>query len=57
MTAVEAPRRATAWSAPGFRRLATAWVFTNLGDSACSSMAAVWVKDLTGSDVAGPSSS
>ncbi len=53
MTAVEAPRRATAWSAPGFRRLATAWVFTNLGDSALFLMAAVWVKDLTGSDVAG----
>lgn len=53
MSAVEAPRRATAWSAPGFRRLATAWVFTNLGDSALFLMAAVWVKDLTGSDVAG----
>jgi MFS family permease len=53
VSAVEAPRRATAWSAPGFRRLATAWVFTNLGDSALFLMAAVWVKDLTGSDVAG----
>jgi MFS family permease len=53
MSAVETPRRATAWSAPGFRRLATAWVFTNLGDSALFLMAAVWVKDLTGSDVAG----
>lgn len=42
----------SAWSAPGFRRLATAWVFTNLGDSALYLMVAVWVKDLTGSDVA-----
>lgn len=42
----------SAWTAPGFRRLATAWVFTNLGDSALYLMVAVWVKDLTGSDVA-----
>lgn len=53
MTATEATRRPTAWTAPGFRRLATAWVFTNLGDSALFLMAAVWVKELTGSDVAG----
>jgi len=39
------------WKAPGFRTLATAWVFTNLGDSALYLMAAVWVKELTGSDV------
>lgn len=42
----------SAWRAPGFRRLATAWVFTNLGDSALYLMVAVWVKELTGSDVA-----
>lgn len=42
----------SAWTAPGFRRLATAWVFTNLGDSALYLMVAVWVKDLTESDVA-----
>lgn len=42
----------SAWTAPGFRRLSAAWVFTNLGDSALYLMVAVWVKDLTGSDVA-----
>ncbi|GAA3914079.1 MFS transporter [Microbacterium invictum] len=41
-----------AWTAPGFRRLSTAWVFTNLGDSALYLMVAVWVKEFTGSDVA-----
>lgn len=41
-----------AWSAPGFPRLAAAWVATNLGDSALYLMIAVWVKQLTGSDVA-----
>lgn len=46
-------RPASVWSAPGFRRLATAWVFTNLADGALFLMAAVWVKQLTGSDVAG----
>lgn len=45
--------RPSVWRAPGFRRLASAWVFTNLGDSALFLMAAVWVKELTGSDVAG----
>src|SRR5690625_3982286 len=34
----------------GFRQLSTAWVFTNLADSALYLMVAVWVKDLTGSD-------
>jgi len=47
--AVEGP--ASVWRAPGFRPLATAWVFTNLGDSALYLMAAVWVKEITGSDV------
>ncbi|KRA23993.1 hypothetical protein ASD65_05830 [Microbacterium sp. Root61] len=42
----------TAWGIPGFRQLTAAWVFTNLGDSALFLMAAVWVKDLTGSDAA-----
>lgn len=48
------PRRRgpIAWSAPGFPRLASAWVATNLGDSALFLMVAVWVKELTGSDVA-----
>lgn len=36
----------------GFRRLTVAWVFGNIADSALFLMAAVWVKDLTGSDVA-----
>jgi len=53
MTAVTAGPTSSVWSAPGFRRLATAWVFSNLGDSALFLMAAVWVKDLTGSDIAG----
>jgi len=39
------------WKARGFRALVTGWVFTNLGDSALFLMAAVWVKELTGSDV------
>lgn len=34
----------------GFRQLSTAWVFTNLADSALYLMVAVWVKDLTGSN-------
>lgn len=37
---------------PPFRRLTTAWVFTNIADSALYLMLAVWVKDLTGSDSA-----
>src|SRR5690606_2209312 len=37
---------------PGFRRLTTAWVFTNIADSALFLMLAVWVKELTGSDSA-----
>ncbi len=45
------PAPESVWKAPGFRHLATAWVFTNLGDSALYLMAAVWVKELTGSDV------
>lgn len=45
-------RLPVAWSAPGFPRLTGAWVATNLGDSALYLMIAVWVKELTGSDVA-----
>lgn len=51
---VEPPEPASVgsvWRARGFRHLATAWIFTNLGDSALYLMAAVWVKELTGSDV------
>jgi MFS family permease len=33
-----------------FRRLATAWTFSNFGDSALYLTLAIWVKDLTGSD-------
>jgi MFS family permease len=44
------PARSSAWRHPGFRQLARAWVFTNLADSALFLMAAVWVKELTGSD-------
>lgn len=54
MTA-QAPHRTrgpVALQHPGFRRLSTAWVFTNLADSALYLMLAVWVKDLTGSDAA-----
>lgn len=43
-------RRPVAWEHPAFRRLALAWVFTNLADSALYLMVAVWVKELTGSD-------
>ncbi|USQ78992.1 MFS transporter [Ornithinimicrobium faecis] len=49
------PRRRrgpAALQSPGFRRLTTAWVFTNLADSALYLMLAVWLKDLTGSDAA-----
>lgn len=43
-------QRFPALASPGFRTLTGAWVFTNLADSALYLMAAVWVKDLTGSD-------
>lgn len=43
-------RRPASWSGPGFPRVVTAWVFSNLADSALYLMLAVWVKDLTGSD-------
>jgi predicted MFS family arabinose efflux permease len=49
------PRAPLAMRSRAFRRLATAWVFTNLGDSALYLMAAVWVKDITGSDAAAAS--
>ncbi|MDQ3383870.1 MAG: MFS transporter, partial [Actinomycetota bacterium] len=42
--------RPPAWEHPGFRRLTSAWVFTNIADSALYLMVAVWVKELTGSD-------
>lgn len=45
-------RRPQAWQSRGFRRLTMAWLFTNLADSALYLMVAVWVKELTGSDVA-----
>jgi predicted MFS family arabinose efflux permease len=45
-------RAPVAWAAPGFPRLTATWVATNLGDSALYLMIAVWVKQLTGSDVA-----
>ncbi|GAA5207673.1 MFS transporter [Microbacterium kyungheense] len=51
-TARRGLRLPLAWSAPGFPRLAGAWVATNLGDSALYLMIAVWVKELTGSDIA-----
>lgn len=35
-----------------FRRLTLAWVFTNFGNSALFLTAAIWVKQLTGSDTA-----
>ncbi|MHA7283902.1 MFS transporter [Arthrobacter sp. TMS2-4] len=37
---------------PAFRRLTLAWVFSNFGDSALFLTAAIWVKQLTGSDAA-----
>lgn len=43
-------RQPVVWVHPAFRRLAAAWLATNVGDSALYLMVAVWVKDLTGSD-------
>ncbi|WP_159618842.1 MFS transporter [Arthrobacter zhaoguopingii] len=37
---------------PTFRRLTLVWIFTNFGDSALFLTAAIWVKQLTGSDAA-----
>lgn len=37
---------------PAFRRLTVVWVFSNFGDSALFLTAAIWVKQLTGSDAA-----
>lgn len=37
---------------PAFRRLACAWFFTNLADSALYITAALWVRELSGSDAA-----
>jgi MFS family permease len=37
---------------PAFRRLALGWVFSNFGDSVLFLTAAIWVKQLTGSDAA-----
>lgn len=54
-TATRRAPRVAAWSIRGFRQLSAAWVFSNLGDSALYLMAAVWVKDLTGSDAAAAS--
>jgi MFS family permease len=51
-TAARRRRGPAALQIPGFRRLTTAWVFTNVADSALYLMLAVWVKDLTGSDSA-----
>ena len=45
-------RKPAALHAAGFGRLTLAWVFTNLADIALYLMVAVWVKDLSGSDVA-----
>lgn len=41
-----------AFRIPAFRRLALAWVFSNFGDSVLFLTAAIWVKQLTGSDAA-----
>ena len=37
---------------PAFRRLAVIWFLTNLGDSSLYITAAIWVRELTGSDAA-----
>jgi len=37
---------------PAFRRITVVWLFTNFGDSALFLTAAIWVKQLTGSDAA-----
>ena len=41
-----------AMKVPAFRRLALGWVFSNFGDSVLFLTAAIWVKQLTGSDAA-----
>lgn len=52
-TVLDRPRRGPAALAhPGFRTLTSAWVFTNIADSALYLMLAVWLKELTGSDSA-----
>ena len=54
ITATDAtPATTSAWRVHGFRRLASAWVFTNIADSTLFLVAAIWVKEITGSDVAG----
>lgn len=45
-------RRPSVWRNAGFRRLFAAWASSNVADSALFLMAAVWVKELTGSDSA-----
>ena len=42
----------SAWRVPAFRRLGTAWTFSNFGDSALFLTLGIWVKDLTGSNAA-----
>ncbi|MGB7424335.1 MAG: MFS transporter [Ornithinimicrobium sp.] len=51
MTDVE-QHKPSVWRNAGFRRLFTAWASSNVADSALFLMAAVWVKELTGSDSA-----
>ncbi len=45
-------RLPAAWGRRGFRQLARAWIFSNTADSVLYLMAAVWIKDLSGSDAA-----
>ncbi|MCI2959413.1 MFS transporter [Agromyces atrinae] len=54
MTATTGARRRTpaAWRRRGYRQLTGAWMFTNLADSVLFLMVAVWVKELSDSDVA-----
>ncbi len=40
----------TALRVPAFRRLVSAWTFSNFGDSTLYLTLAIWAKDLTGSD-------
>lgn len=42
----------SAWRRPAFRRLGTAWTFSNFGDSALILTLGIWAKDLTGSNAA-----
>lgn len=42
----------TWWRTPGFGRLTSSWIFSNVADSALVLVLAIWIKDITGNDAA-----